>query len=480
MHTLYFLTAMACTETEDSATPPVDTDSAADADTDADSDTDTDTDADSDPENTWDPADFTTVWEVGPEKTYAEVEDVPWETLSADTLVRIWWRDQPYRSKFVITAAGSAAQPIVITGVPEDGKLPVLTGEDAVTRLELDYWNEDRSVIKLGGASSPAGDPAYVTVANLDIRSARPGYAFTDDAGNPGSYRDNAASVHIEAGAHITVQDCALHDSGNGLFVGSAAEDVVVSGSHLYDNGIEGSYYEHNSYTEALGITFEGNHYGPLRAACLGNNLKDRSAGTVIRYNWIEGGNRALDLVETGSERLAEDPSYRETFVYGNVFLELDDGGNSQVLHYGGDGSGEYRGGTLYLYNNTILSSRAGNTTLLRLSSAGEHADIRNNVIVGSSLAVLNGEGSADLGDNWLSEGWTDSFSGGGTVQDDGNLSGSTPALDSGYVPTAGSPLLDQAGAPHPNTAEHPVDRQYSDQDTEARDDAGDIGAFSD
>lgn len=54
---------------------------------------------------------------------------------------------------------------------------------------------------------------------------------------------------------------------------------------------IESSIYKHNSYTESQGIVFEFNHYGPLRAGCPGNNLKDRSTGTVIRYNWIEGGN---------------------------------------------------------------------------------------------------------------------------------------------------------------------------------------------
>ena len=59
-----------------------------------------------------------------------------------------------------------------------------------------------------------------------------------------------------------------------------------------------GNLFHHNSYTAAIGITFEYNRYGPLLAGAGGNNLKDRSAGMVARYNWIEGGNRQLDLVD--------------------------------------------------------------------------------------------------------------------------------------------------------------------------------------
>jgi len=71
--------------------------------------------------------------------------------------------------------------------------------------------------------------------------------------------------------------------------------------------------------------------------------------------------------------------AYHTTFVYGNVLVEHDDDGNSQILHYGGDSGDEsiYRKGTLYFYNNTIVSERAGNTTLMHLSTNEEHADCR-------------------------------------------------------------------------------------------------------
>ena len=142
-------------------------------------------------------------------------------------------------------------------------------------------------------------------------------------------------------------------------------------------------------------LTFQYNRYGSLREGCRGNNLKDRSAGLVVRYNWIEGGNRQLDLVDAGGNSpLQKDPRYREAYVYGNILIEPDGAGNNQIVHYGGDSrnSDSYRKGTLYFYNNTVVSTRSGNTTLLRLSTNDERAECWNNVVYvtadGSRLAM--------------------------------------------------------------------------------------------
>ena len=204
--------------------------------------------------------------------------------------------------------------------------------------------------------------------------------------GNTASYVNNAAAVWIEKGENITVRNNILHDSGNGLFVSSAepfiSRNILVEGNYIYDNGNANSLFEHNTYTAALGITYQFNRFGPLRSRALGNNLKDRSAGLVVRYNWIEGGNRQLDLVETDSATIQNDPSYRDTHVYGNVLIEPAAAGNRQITHYGGDNgtTANYRKGTLYFYQNTLVSTRTDRTTLFRLSTNEEHADARNNI----------------------------------------------------------------------------------------------------
>jgi hypothetical protein len=419
---------------------------------------------------------------------------VPWESLAASSLVRIHHRAEPYAHKWAINTEGTPEAPVVVRGLPgPGGERPVISGDGAVTRQELDYWNENRSVIKIGGSSSPSEDivPAYVTVEGLEVRSARPAFHFTDDHGSAGQYSENAASIHIEEGRHITIRDCVITDSGNGLFSGHGSEDVVIEGNHIHGNGIEGSYYEHNSYTESLGIRFQYNLYGPLRDGCGGNNLKDRSAGTVIRYNWLEAGNRQLDLVESDYDDFVNDPSYRTTLVYGNVIVEPDGAGNSQIAHYGGDGGDEsmYRKGVLHFYHNTVVSTRSGNTTLLRLSSNDESADVRNNLVFttasGDHLAISNSDGHIELRCNWLPQSWTDSHEAlGGSVTDvAGNRVGTDPGLgDAGaqeFGLTAASDCRDAAGA---LAADVPsVDREYRKHQGHAvrpDDSAPDIGAY--
>ena len=279
----------------------------------------------------------------------------------------------------------------------------------------------------------------------------------------------------MEAGQAITIHDCILHDAGNGLFSGHQSSQLTIAGNHVYDNGIAGSIYHHNSYTESRGILFEFNHYGPLRSGCLGNNLKDRSSGTVIRYNWIESGNRQLDLVETDYTSIAGDPGYDETFVYGNILVEPDDAGNSQILHYGGDGgdTSMYRQGTFYFYHNTVVSTRSGNTTLMRLATNGARAEVFNNILVskagGAFLAITSGRGQTYLENNWLPIGWRDTHESGldpgATVNDLGNVEGDDPGfVDSDgqdFQLTAGADAQGAAGALLEGVANHPVAYQY-------------------
>lgn len=405
------------------------------------------------------------VHEVGPGKPLAEPGDVPWESLVAGDTVLIHWRTNAYRSKWVICRQGTSNAPIVVRGMPGPaGELPVMDGNAATTRPVLNYWNQPRGVLKIGGANIPPDTtPAHITIEGLEIRGARPPYAFTAANGTVTSYPNNAAAVYVEKGEHIVIRDCVFRDCGNGLFVAAQSRDVLVEGNDVYDNGNEGSIYEHNSYTAAVGITFQHNRYGPLRAGCLGNNLKDRSAGLVVRYNWIEGGNRQLDLVDAEDDpAIQNDPRYRATHVYGNLLIESDGAGNRQVVHYGGDSGNTaiYRKGTLYFYQNTIVSTRTDRTTLFRLSTNEERCDCRNNIIwvsaAGTTLSLLDDTGYLALTHNWLKPGWVQSFGGtGGTLVDDGsNLAGATPGfLDEAgqnFRLTAASACIDAGTNLHP------------------------------
>ncbi len=429
---------------------------------------------------------------VGPGQTHASIGTVPWEALGPGDTVLIHARPTPYAEKWVIGRSGTAQAPITVRGVPDaQGNPPVIVGENATTRTQLDYWGEQRGIVKIGGSSIPAATaPAHIVIEGLHLRRARGGY--TDDAGAAGTYAANAAALYIEAGRHLVIRDCILEDSGNGLFIAPNTADVLVEGNTIRGNGNVDSILEHNAYTEALGIVYQYNHFGPLCTGCPGNNLKDRSAGTVVRYNWIEGGNRQLDLVDSDNATYRADPAYAHTFVYGNVLLEPEGAGNRQIVHFGGDSGAttNYRG-TLYLWNNTVVSSRTDRTTLVRLSSNAQSAQVTGNIVfvtaAGTTLALTDEAGTLRHGGNWYKPGYVSSFGTvtGSVTDTGGNVTGSDPGFvslaqqDFHLLPSA--PVRGLAVAPPAETSAHPLLRQYvKHRQSEPRPESGlrDIGAY--
>jgi len=374
------------------------------------------------------PAGRGSTYEVGPQARLHRLADVPWNSLGPGDRVLVHWRSEPYREQVLVSAQGTPEQPVRICGVPgPQGQLPVITGQDARTVRELGFPyppTQERGIVVVSlREGHPWGfKPRYVVLEGLDLRGAHPRYSFTDQNGKRHRFSSSAAAIFIERGEHIVVRHCTVTDSANGFFVASGDEeetvsrDILAEGNHIYGNGVARSYYHHNAYSEAVGMVYQYNRFGPLRPDAGGNALKDRSAGTVIRYNWIEGGAHLLDLVEPeeSSGITGADPRFRRTYVYGNVLLNgpLD---GFALVHYGGDNgtTAEYRKGTLFFFNNTVIirgeKNDRWNTALFRLETADETADMRNNIVFrqGSThLFLLDGVGRLLLGPNWVSEGF--------------------------------------------------------------------------
>lgn len=440
------------------------------------------------------------VYEVRPDTALDTIAEVPWATLQPGDLVLIHWRSTPYKEKWVICRQGTAEDPITVRGVPNsNGDLPVIDGNGAVTPPNLNFPSEQRGVIKIGSANIPADTmPRHIVIENLDIRSAHPNYQFVDDGGATQTYSSAASSIFVEKGENITIRNNILQDSANGFFVASSdstvSRNILVEGNYIHGNGISGSAFQHNNYTAAINITFQYNRFGPLRAGANGNALKDRSAGLVVRFNWIESGNRQLDLVDgEDSSQIRNAPEYRKTHVYGNLLIEPDGAGNSQITHYGGDSgtTANYRKGTLYFYNNTVISTRTGTTTLFRLSTNDENCDARNNIFYNTSaatnLAMIDDTGILSISHNWIKPGWRTSHgTPTGTVNNNGTQ---VQATDPGFVNFAGQDfrLLSTSGAVNAGTTLHtdallfPVNRHYvKHRQSESRVSSGaiDIGAY--
>ncbi len=355
-----------------------------------------------------------TVYNVGPEQSMKNIHDVPWDKLQPGDEVRIHWRKEPYREKWVICARGVEGAPVTVRGIPSvDGRLPVIDGKDAVTAERFPYWGTQRSLIKIGGANfAEEVMPGFIIVDSLEVRNARPPNMFSDADGQQKSYADHAAGIHIEKGRNIIIRNCVIRDNANGFFVSRLSSDITLEFSHIFDNGLEKSIYQHNAYTEAKHMIYQFNRFDRPRDGAGGNNIKDRSAGTVIRYNWIVGGNRLLDLVESDYDFIRNDPAYRETFVYGNFMVKPAVPENNQIVHYGGDQGREehFRKGTLWFYHNTVISERFGMTSVFRLSSQDEKVRCFNNIFdttaMTGRLSMLHELGELYMHHNWLPYDW--------------------------------------------------------------------------
>jgi hypothetical protein len=439
-----------------------------------------------------------TDYHVGPGQPLTSVGAVPWYTLAGGDTVYIHYRATPYHEKFLISGRGTPQAWIRVIGVPgPNGELPVVSGDGATTGSTMHYRWQDAGggnaiqhlgVVQIAARSDgPEGNapiPGYIEIANLQVQDGYSTYHFTAENGSAGTYDGFAACIYAKSPQHLLVRDNVLMNCGQGFYNwtgdGSAdawwaglAVDVVLRGNYIAGNGATGSYSMHQSYTEADGLIIEGNHYGAPRAGMLGSQIKDRSAGTVIRNNLIEQSPAgwSIDLVEpqegcpslcySKGATVAPNPKYQQAFVYGNYFINRDSL-TPNGIHWNGDQqSGQGRAnepnGRLYFYHNTVVSLTAAPLASLFNETWGGY-DCPPTPLPGRIVAVDNifystapafvlgeycqgrngqypGVGRFDFGANWVSPGYTlqvtsDSTGAGNLYSPAGN--------DPGFVSVAG------------------------------------------
>ena len=465
-----------------------------------------------------------TDYEVGPGLALKNLADVPWTKLGPGDSVRIHARPTAYKEKIVIMQSGSDSAPLVVCGIPDAaGNLPIIDGNGATSPATMKYPGyrplESYGVVLI--TNDYAAQTKYVELRGLDIRGAR-GASFTDSTGATVAYQD-ASCIAMYRSAHVTFRGNSLSGCEEGLFFKSTlnpndiTSDILIEGNHFHDLGKVGGYLVHDAYSEGLRVTYQFNYFDDLIAGALGGCLKDRSAGTVIRYNFIRGCQRSIDLVETqdgaGPGGIDREPSYQTSYVYGNVIVYDDKSQGRTVVHYGGDqGSyGTYRKGTVYFYNNTVAILVPGRDAydvaeLFRIDSHTPQgtAEVWNNVVFQGTkdgtptvgpLALLGVDwlgggvwGNLHLGKNVISSGFIgpnphDPFSGTITGMDQVKS-----VTDPGFVDVAtedfhlatGSPAIALGGvAPAGfDPAYAPVDEWVAPVGRKSRSDALTAGAF--
>ncbi len=448
-----------------------------------------------------------TDYPVGVGQTYATLGEVPWDDLGAGDTVRIFYRDTPYTEKIVIRSGGTPNNPLRICGVPNaQGERPVIDGEGA-RNIPADasaYTTytpmEGLAVVMIYNHDYTTKD-SNIIIEGLHIKNAKNTFTYRRIDGSIHPYEEGAACIRVQAGDNIIIRNNELENCANGIFTMSQGyneahltRNIVIEGNYLHGHGQANSSRQHALYIQAIGATYQYNRFGPNDPTSQGTTLKDRVAGSVIRYNWFESGSsRALDLVEVedaapwyieaqyrewaanasepiDAARLAAvkeaEAAYRKTYVYGNFFQHR---GSATVagslVHYGWDNDPELaRKGHLYFYNNTvsILQDRSDSwrfrlfdMRLYRESTpivaSEERIEAFNNIIYFNSetegadkayLCMSNNSGTVNFGVNWISQGW----------QSTEALSECYPYADVGESPIINgiANLIDTADAPLP------------------------------
>lgn len=333
------------------------------------------------------------IYEIGPGKKYERISSIPFDELEPGDIVKIHYRKKPYREKFIIRRSGTKNRPIIITGIPKGGKIPVIDGRNAKQFQKENWPQSSRWLIKMGDG----GAANYVQIKGLELRNANNSLAFIK-SGKKQTYGDNAAGVFVRKGKHVLISGCLIHSCGNAVQTSYApdVDNVTISECYIYDNGNHknlNSSQEHNVYMCGTNTTIQFSRFGETHSD--GNNIKDRGRGTVVRYNWIEGGkNRQLDLVDHKGYRRAN------AFVYGNLIVQGIMVHNNNMIHWGGD-AGHSRSGTLYLFNNTIIG-RAKQTRFILVRYPDCDVEIKNNIFIGNGK-LWNGRGILKGSNNWFS-----------------------------------------------------------------------------
>ncbi|PWU09485.1 MAG: hypothetical protein C5B50_27290 [Verrucomicrobia bacterium] len=385
-------------------------------------------------------------YEVGPSLAYTNLGSVPWTGLQPGDTVNVHYQAGGYHEIILLSASGVSNAPITLNGVPDPvtGALPTLDGSNAVTATNTPWHdpslNTEGVIVVSPNALQPYPYfPSGIVIQNLRVQNASPSNSLTQAQGGTASFDSTAAAIYVEFAQHLVVSGCELSGSCNGFFCGAengdpntTSADILVQKSWVHGNGFPGNYEAHNINTEAKGIVFQYNLIGPLMPNASGDDIKDASSGTILRYNMvIQGpGGWAFWFVQPdgGVGVIDQDPAYHTNFVYGNVFLN---GTNSSALtmfayDYLGNGS-HPRNGTLYFYNNTVVNyadqSARYYTEIFQLPqhqdavalNIHDVVDCRNNIFAAlpatagrspTQTYLLNtDDGTLLLGTNWVSPG---------------------------------------------------------------------------
>lgn len=468
-----------------------------------------------------------TTYTVGPGQTYTSpgaffnaVSPAPgdvvniYPTMSGSSVV-------PYTDCVLFSWRGTPSARITIQGQPDPGtgKYPIWdvsagTATTAfATRAAVVGSTFAPGALWLGRKSGATFgySPAYLTISHIEFKGAYTGGSY-DRGGTSVPWGESSAGIYVEAVEDLVIDSCTIDGNGNGVFAAALGTyDRPVYDVTLQFNSISGNSGtstagspSHNTYLEGVRVLYHANLYGAIRTGGQGIGLKDRSSGSVIRYNFVSGGNHQIQHAEAQNhaELGVALVCSRTVYVYGNI--TVTDNASSPLWLGGDQGNPQIQPkARYYVYHNTMVGDPVTfKIPGIKMAHPANVLDSRNNVYdviptsdFGLGDSSLSGTGAGNyfayFGKTWAPRGYFLTTGNGdvftGTALGQGNVVSGT---DPGFVDRAGGDYHLTAGSacvgvgtalPGDITSLHPPDKQYHSQSTVARSTFGlgaDLGAY--
>ncbi|MBI4510665.1 MAG: hypothetical protein HY698_13610 [Deltaproteobacteria bacterium] len=369
-------------------------------------------------------------YEVGPGRPHADLSTVA--TLLQPGDLVLLQGGTTYPGGVVFRRAGSAAQPIIVRGVRNDGARPILSGGTNTIEVYADHYVLEG--LELTGGTS---------------------------------------RCFYHHGHDITLLDSVVHDCPAHGILGADTESGSLTLDHVEVYRCGSGDRRHQIYM----ATDESTHPGAVfrMQFCYvhdgngGNNVKSRAERNEIYYNWIEGAFcHELELIGPDGQ----DPGLarEDSDVVGNVIYSR---GTFYSTRVGGDGTGETNGRYRFVNNTFLLGPQA--RSVFRIFDGIESLEAHNNVMVrlgGGGVSVTRtAEASWSSGreviagsHNWLPAGSTDippglasTASGNDPLFVDAQAPDPRPAVQSPLVDGALAETASPEGFPFPRPLGRPL-----------------------
>lgn len=375
------------------------------------------------------------IYEVGPSRAYTELDQVPWLSLKPCDIVLIYYRDTSYHNIIVLTSRGEPNQWITIRGIPgPNGEKPVLDAQNAIMPYGTgaNEYSDAVALIEIMAPSKrdfadtlkmhPYYQPGYLHISGLRLIGANYLNQVKRAFGSGGvqnirteawTVKGSSASPRSGISAnfvdHLVVSNCDFIENGWGVFIKSdsntqQSHDILLSYNYFYHSGFDQHPGEHNAYIDAIGVVYEKNYFNEPVWGFGSLNVKDRSPGSVFRYNFFRNGQHLigfqdhdLDNGDIAWTHSAADnfgkTLYSQAYIYQNIFLKdispdqagVNPESPSPILSYGGGGLDwnnpacncvNSRYGSIYFFNNKVIGKIDKSMTYVLGPSGGVYTDL--------------------------------------------------------------------------------------------------------